>query len=201
MKNPIKNIGYLLFAGSFSLLVACGDADHDGVNDHNDTTATNMQATADSAMNTPADMDRDDDAEFVSEAIAANLAEIAMHKAAETKAVTADVKAHAKHMLTDHNKLLADMQAYASRKGYSVPADAPADKKEKLDKMNAEKKGTDWDKAYLDEMVDDHKKDISKFEDAEDDVKDAELKTMISSALPTLRSHLQMVEDAQKKMK
>lgn len=201
MKNPIKSIGYLLLAGSISLLVACGDADNDGVADNVDTTATNMQTMADTTLNSPADMNESDDAEFVSEAVGANLAEIAMHKAAETHATTADVKAHAKHMLTDHNKMLSDMQAYASRKGYSIPADASADKKEELDKMNTEKKGADWDKAYLDKMVDDHKKDISKFEDAEDDVKDAELKTMISSTLPTLRSHLQMVEDAKKKMK
>lgn len=200
MKHALKNIGQLLLAGSLALLTACGNGTGTGAN--NDTVATTdnnmpMNDTMMANNNTNADAD----VQFVSDAVAANLAEIAMHKAAGTHAVTADVKAHAQHMLTDHNKLLDDLKAYASKKGYSVPTEAPADKKEELDKMNQEKKGQDWDKEYLDKMEDDHEKDISKFEKAEKDVQDSELKSLVSAALPTLRSHLAMVEEAQKKMK
>lgn len=204
MKYLTKSLSCLLLATALVAAACNDDADNDGVKNSQDTTALDAipgSNDTSSAMNRPADMNMEPDATFVSEAVSANLAEIAMHKAAEDHAATTEVKAHAKHMLTDHNKLLTDMQTYASQKGYSVPADASADKKEDLDEMNREKKGTAWDKKYLDEMIDDHKKDIKKFEAAENDVKDTELKNMISSALPILRSHLQMVEDAKKKMK
>ena len=54
---------------------------------------------------------------------------------------------------------------------------------------------------WTDEMVDAHEKTISRFESAQKDVKDEELRTMITNTLPTLRSHLDMMKGLQAKMK
>ena len=45
---------------------------------------------------------------------------LAVHKAAQTHATTADVRMHAKHMPTDHMKLGDEMKGLASKKGLTV---------------------------------------------------------------------------------
>jgi putative membrane protein len=139
------------------------------------------------------------DQDFVTKASAANIAEINAHKAAGTHAMSADVKMHAKHMLTDHMKLGDDMKALATKKGLTLSTDPPADKKKMLDDLNT-KKGKDWDMGYLDAQVQDHNEAIALFEQGSTSVKDADLKALIDKTLPTLRSHLQMVQEAQAKV-
>ncbi len=178
--------------------------------DSNRDTKTNMQATTpgqpmagdtgmkqgDNGMAAQGMTDQD----FVTRASAANIAEVNAHKAAGTHATTADVKMHAKHMLADHMKMGDEMKALASKKNMQLSTEPPADKKQMLDEMNANKKGKDWDMAYLDDQVKDHQEAISLFENGSKRVKDADLKALIDKTLPTLRDHLKMVQDAQAKM-
>jgi putative membrane protein len=49
-------------------------------------------------------------------------------------------------------------------------------------------------------MVKDHKKDIKEFEKEANRGMDSSVKEFASSTLPTLKEHLQMVEDALKKV-
>jgi len=76
-----------------------------------------------------------------------------------------------------------------------------ADKKQALDDMNANKKGKDWDAAYVDAQIADHQEAISKFEAAQNTVTDPDLKNLITQALPTLHDHLKMVQDLKASMK
>lgn len=190
----MKKLHPLLLAGCLAL-ASCGDNTNNTSSTTTDTTKTVVDNSGD------ANIKKSDDQEFVTEVIAANMAEIDAHTAAQTHAASAEVKAHAKHMLGDHQKMGEEMKAYAQKKNYPIPTAAPDDDKKELDDMNNDKKGADWDKAYLDEQEKDHEKTISKFEDAQDDVADPELKDMITKTLPTLRAHLQMVKDAKAKMK
>ena len=48
----------------------------------------------------------------------------------------------------------------------------------------------DFDKEYIDTMVDDHKKDIKEFEKMSSDVQDGDIRTFITNTLPVLRKHL-----------
>jgi putative membrane protein len=69
-----------------------------------------------------------------------------------------------------------------------------------MDDKNDDKKGAEWDKEWIDDMVEMHEKDVKKFEEAQNDVADPELKTMVSEALPVLRSHLDMTKQIKAKM-
>ncbi len=57
--------------------------------------------------------------------------------------------------------------------------------------------GKEFDQAYIKQMVEDHQKAISKFETAQQNVEDAELKQFASDTLPKLRDHLKMAQDIQ----
>ena len=60
-----------------------------------------------------------------------------------------------------------------------------------MDTRLASLSGAEFDRAFVKQMVDDHEQTIAKFETAQNDVTDAELRGFIASTLPTLRQHLQ----------
>jgi len=56
------------------------------------------------------------------------------------------------------------------------------------------KNGADFDRAFIEHAVKDHRKDISKFEKASRDLNDTDLRAFATESLPTLRSHLAEAE-------
>ncbi|HEU6448063.1 MAG TPA: DUF4142 domain-containing protein [Verrucomicrobiae bacterium] len=57
--------------------------------------------------------------------------------------------------------------------------------------------GSDFDRAYANEMVHDHQQDVQKFQVASQSLSDQKLKTYAQQCLPTLREHLRMAENMQ----
>lgn len=203
MNTFTKSFGVLL-AGSLTLFACNNGSDTSTTTRDTTATATDtkpMMAPSSDSGTTSTNNNKMSDADFVMKASAVNMAEVNAHKAAQTHATTADVKAHAKHMLEDHTRLGNDMKALATKKGWATATDADPSKTQALNDMNSNKKGKDWDAAYLDAQENDHKEAISMFEKAQNDVQDADLKALITQALPKLRDHLQMVQDAKSKMK
>jgi putative membrane protein len=62
------------------------------------------------------------------------------------------------------------------------------------------KSGADYDRAFIEHAIKDHRKDISKFERASRDLNDSELKAFATETLPTLRNHLAEAERIAKSM-
>ena len=62
----------------------------------------------------------------------------------------------------------------------------------------SKKTGADFDKAYLTQLIDDHKKDVRLYERESKSGADKELKTWATNTLPTLRHHLEMVQTIDK---
>jgi putative membrane protein len=57
------------------------------------------------------------------------------------------------------------------------------------------------DRAYVGEMVTDHRKNVKAFNQESGRAKDADLKPWVDKTLPTLRDHLQMVENISTKIR
>lgn len=181
-------------------LTSCGNNNGTGNATDSTTTSTTMATPMESGTDMNANASNAmSDQDFVTRASAANAAEIAAHKAAETHAKSAEVKTHARHMLADHQKLADEMKSLASKKGWTLSDAAPPEKQQELDQMN-QKSGADWDKAYVDSQLQAHQDAINLFEGASASVQDSDLKALIDKTLPTLRDHLQMVQDMQGKM-
>ncbi len=62
----------------------------------------------------------------------------------------------------------------------------------------SKKTGAEFDKAYLTQLIDDHKKDVRLYEKESKSGTDSELKTWATNTLPTLRHHLEMVQTIEK---
>jgi len=140
------------------------------------------------------------DSTFVSEVAVSNYEELNMLQAGMDKGTSKTLKKYAKMMLAQHNDLKKKLEKYAVKNNYPVVADDMGKSQKALDEMN-DKTGNDWDKAWAEKMFNAHEKAIGKFEGARKYVKDAELKSMIESTLPTLRLHLDMVKKLQAALK
>lgn len=143
-------------------------------------------------------MARNPDSTFVEEVMTANNEEISLLQAGMDKATSKDLKSTAKMMIADHKGLKEKLEKFAAKNNYPVTGDQGNAQKE-IDDM-ASKSGNDWDKAWAEKMFNAHEKAIGKFEGAKNNVKIAELKSLIETTLPTLRSHLEMVRNLQAKL-
>ncbi|CAM3443658.1 DUF4142 domain-containing protein [Sphingobacterium prati] len=142
----------------------------------------------------------EEDAKFVTEAANGGMAEVELGQLAQQKAQHADVKAFGEMMIKDHSKANDELTALAQAKNITVPATVGAEQQKVKDDL-AKKTGREFDKAYIDEMVEDHEKDVKLFEDASKNLKDAELKAFVDKTLPTLRTHLEHSKGVKDKLK
>jgi putative membrane protein len=197
MKSVIKHTGFLALGCALSLTVlSCGN--NSSKTTTADTTAVATPAApADTSANNTANNNASSnkDANFVSDVSVANAKEMAWLQAGIDNGGK-DVKDHAKMMMKDHQGLAQTMKDYAAKKNITLPPDQDYSK----DVDMGTKKGKDWDKAWADKMVDAHQQTIDKFQQAQNDVSDPDLKTIITNTLPTLHKHLDMCKVLQAKM-
>lgn len=192
----------------FSMLMfACNNGNSNSSN--NDTTANarleqtgeNIKDVANTAVDKAKQaVNGNPDSSFVVKATMKNQHEIMMLQAGIKMGTNKQLKDHAKMMLADHQKLAKKMEDYANSKHYAAMEKGNEKAADDMDDMK-DKKGADWDKAFLDKMIDGHKDNISTFENARNDVKDNELKAIIDNTLPTLHHHLDMVTSLRDSMK
>lgn len=140
------------------------------------------------------------DAKFAVTAAADGMAEVSLGKVAEVKASRTRIKNFAAMMVTDHTKAGNALAEIASTKNITLPT-APDDAAQKKEHDLEKKSGRDFDKDYVDAMLDGHKKAVKLFEDASQNLKDPDLKAFAIKTLPTLIMHLDSIKSIHDKMK
>lgn len=128
-------------------------------------------------------------ADFAVEAAKGGMAEVAMGNLAQQKALNPRVKNFGAMMVADHTKAGDDLKQRATSQNIVLPAAVSDEDQKMIDKLNT-KSGKDFDKTYMDMMLDDHKKDIAEFKKAADKCTNSSIKDFASSTLPTLQKHL-----------
>jgi len=139
--------------------------------------------------------------DFVDKAAAGGIAEIETSRLALEKSASADVKAFANMMITDHSKANDELAALAKKHDIEVPDSTTLVKqaKEKILDMRDES----FDAAYANNQVKAHEDTIELFKKeantvTDDKVKGAtELKGFAQKMLPALEKHLEMAKKLQ----
>jgi len=135
----------------------------------------------------------------------ANAADSSEGAIAATKGTSAAVRNFGKQMVADHHKMRVQGEALAKK--LSLTPTPPAgdnttsDAQKEMDNLNATAKGKDFDKAYVDGQVDDHKKVLDLAVKAMAQAQSTELKNLIQKATPVVQSHLDKAESIQKTLK
>jgi len=140
------------------------------------------------------------DTKFVTEAASGGLLEVELGNYVAQAGSSPDVKAFAQRMVTDHSKVNKELMTLAENKQIKVPTEMNKKHMKTYQKLKG-KQGADLDKAYMKEMVKDHKDDVKAFGNEAKKGKDPEIKAFAANTLPVLQEHLKMAQDLQNKMK
>jgi putative membrane protein len=135
-----------------------------------------------------------EDRQFVNDAAKANQMEIDLAKMAADKAQSSEVKDYARQLEQDHSETLDELKRIANRASVTLEEPPAAEKASMQDKLGT---GRAFDRNYLQNMIDDHKKDIAEFE-GELKTATGDLKAFIEKTLPVMREHLQKAETLEK---
>jgi putative membrane protein len=139
------------------------------------------------------------DRAFAREAALGSMAEVDLGNLAKEKASSPEVKQFAERMVTDHSKANEELKDWAEKNHVTLPAQLDA--KHKATRARLEKlSGAAFDKAYMRDMLSDHKTDVAKFKTESKSAKNADLKDWAGKTLPTLEDHLKQAQDTASKV-
>jgi putative membrane protein len=133
------------------------------------------------------------DKTFATEAAHGGLAEVQMGQLALQKASSPQVKEFAQRMVTDHTQANQDLMQLGKSENLTLPTQLDAKHKSEMDRLSA-MSGNAFDAAYMQHMVQDHKKTVADFQKQAQSGSDPALKTFAQKYLPIIQQHLQMAE-------
>lgn len=144
------------------------------------------------------------DANIVAILDEANMADSASGSVAATKGTNSEVKSFGRDMMRDHHALRKMGQDLAKKLNVTPqpPANDSSQARDKawVDSLQAMPKGTAFDKAYIDHEVGVHTQVLSTLHTAQNAAQNAELKDLITKAIPNIESHLKKAQDIQSKL-
>ena len=189
MKRVIINAA--LFVSAIMFIASCNTKKNDNVYNEDSKKAANDL----NAEKFPKSGE-DKDAEFAVKAADGGMLEVQLGELAQTKGVSKEVKSLGKMLVEDHTKANEELKAFAQAKDISLPT-TMSDHHQKIYDRIASKNGKDFDQAFTDHMVKDHKEDIDAFKKEVKDGHDPDIKQWAEGKVPTLEHHLDMAKSAE----
>ena len=172
----MRRIGFLAIAFAAVVAVGCD----------NNRSATTKTAGDPAAVGTAGESDRNkvsnSDKDFVNDVTVAGMAEVELGKMAVDRSTNAEVKKFGQMMVDDHTAAGNKLNAVASQ--YNIPTPTALDDKHRdlRDKL-AKLQGADFDREYMNAMVDGHEAVADKLESRIDKADLAKWKTKTSDQM------------------
>lgn len=133
------------------------------------------------------------DRAFMQKAAVGGMAEVELGKLAQDKGASDQVKQFGGRMVEDHSKANDELKEIAGAKGVQLPTSLDAKHQKMMERMQ-KMSGVQFDRAYMSEMLKDHKVDVADFQKESRSGRDADVKGFATKTLPTLQEHLQMAQ-------
>ena len=131
------------------------------------------------------------DRSFLTEAARDGRAEVELGRIAAQRASNPEVKQFAERMVKDHEA--ANQQLVAAAREPKKTKEPPADEEAQAKMRELQGlSGAKFDQAYMRTMVEDHVKAVDLFQREAKDGKEAEVRKLAETILPTLQEHLKM---------
>lgn len=132
------------------------------------------------------------DERFLTEAIQGDLAEVKMGELAQQKGGSDRVKEFGQTLVKDHGDHSKTLQQFGQQVGITLPSEPSAKQKAEHDRLG-KLTGAQFDREFAKLMVDDHRKDIAKYQ--AEAKKSGPIGTMAKQTISTLQHHLQMAQE------
>lgn len=137
------------------------------------------------------------DKAFVRKAEEGSMAEVQLGKLAQQKSNSEDIKQFGAKMVEDHTQLSEQMKPIAQEMGVNSPTQLSKKDRETVAKLE-NLSGAEFDKAYIKDMMKDHKKDLSEFQDTAQRTRNTQLKDAAQHGAQVIDQHLQMIQEIAK---
>lgn len=160
-----------------------------GASPMNQATPSNQDPNGPAAM-----MDK----AFVRQALQGGMTQVQLGQLALQKSSSPDVKQFAQKMVDDHTKLGDALKQVAQEMNVKPPDSLSGKDKSTIAKLSA-LNGDEFDKAYIKDMVKDHKQDEKDFKQEAENASNPALKSLASQGEQMIGQHLQMIEQIAQK--
>jgi putative membrane protein len=140
------------------------------------------------------------DYKFLSAASQSGQLEVQLGELAKQNGGSQAVRDFGERMVNDHTKANNDLKQIAAAK-QATPETQMTSKEDSRVTRLQKLTGVDFDKAYLSDMIKDHKKDVKEFENASTDASDPDVKAFAEKTLPTVQQHLRQAQDMLEQIK
>ena len=139
--------------------------------------------------------------EFVQIAFSGNLMEVDAGRMAQEKAKSQKVKDLGQMLMQDHRAANDKLQTIAKNKNIDVPASTMAQEhQQKIDELR-NVSGNEFDKKYVNLILEAHQTAIQRYESAQNNIQDQELKQWVDNTLATIRKHREQIEQVKNNLK
>jgi putative membrane protein len=140
-------------------------------------------------------------AEFLGQAVECNSYMKELAQMGVDNASNEDVKAFARRLLDEHNRMDADLLKLVKDKKVGVATGTNKEHRDRVAELKKTGKGPDFDKKFLQYAVEEHEKAAKQLEEyTKDSGADADCKACAQKALPTVQKHLEEARALQKKL-
>lgn len=137
------------------------------------------------------------DKAFVRSALEGSMAEVQMGQLAAQKGSSDDVKQFGQKMVNDHTQLGNQMKQAAQQMNVQPPKGLSKKDKAEVAKLQA-LSGAQFDNAYIEAMMKDHKKDLSDFQQEAQSTQNPALKQLAQQDAQIIDQHLQQIQQIAK---
>jgi putative membrane protein len=187
-------VKYLLGIAVIFMAISCGSnqTEENAQNADSSQSKTDSNSSAKDTINTISDQD----AAFAKVAANIGMMEIALGKVAEQNSSRKDVKDFGAMMIKDHTTAADELQRIAEARRITLPVALSSEDQSKVDAMKA-KTGKNFDKSYLDMMVDGHKKAAEEFQNEINKGSNADLRGFATKTLDVIHAHLDAAQKCQ----
>ena len=139
----------------------------------------------------------EEEASFVDNAAKGGNAEVLEAKLAQEKTANEKVRAAAEQLEKDHAAANEKLRKIVASRGARLPKE-PAEERKAVMEQLKEKEGRAFDQHYLRGQVEAHRKSIEMFEKQAKEGKNPQLRAFANAQLPTLRHHLEMMQELER---
>jgi putative membrane protein len=133
------------------------------------------------------------DQAFVKKALEGGVAEIQLGQLAQQKSQSDDVKQFGQKMVEDHTQLSEQMKPIAQQLGVKDPKGPSKKDKQLMAKLEG-LSGPQFDEAYIQAMVKDHKEDLKDFRNEAQSAQNQNVKQAAQQGAGVISHHLEMIE-------
>jgi putative membrane protein len=142
----------------------------------------------------------EDASKFLVKSYEAGMYEIQLSQLASTEALSPDVKKIAAELVTAHTAINTKINAIAASANFVLPAAIDASHQKDLQDIG-KLTGADFDKKYINTIVDGHERAVSDYKDAYKNLGPGDTKTFAAETLPKIEDHLAMAKSVQDRIK